>query len=363
MPPARKKPRKRDTTERADVSIWSARYARETPLQKNISADVCVVGAGIAGMTTAYLLARAGKSVVVLEKHRIGGGETSHTTAHLSNVLDAGYREIERLHGPKGAQLAAQSHTAAIAQIESIVSEEAIDCDFERLDGYLFLAAGDSPKHLDEELQAARSAGIAVEQAQGSPLGPKFGPCLRFPQQAQFHPLKYLAGLARAFKTAGGRIFPETEAKEIQPGKTIKIKTKRSATVSAGAVVVATNTPVNDWVKMHTKQAAYRTYVIGVPVAPDSIPKALYWDTEDPFHYARLHRLREGGKVRDVLIIGGEDHKTGQDEGVTDRFARLASWGRAHFRRFRRGRISLVRPGDGVHGRACVYRPKSRRRA
>ena len=115
-------------------------------LDKNIDADVCIVGAGIAGMTTAYLLAREGKSVVILDKGQIGSGETEHTTAHLSNVLDAGYREIEVLHGAKGAQRVAESHTAAIAQIESIVAEEKIDCDFQRLDGYLFFPDKDSIK-------------------------------------------------------------------------------------------------------------------------------------------------------------------------------------------------------------------------
>ena len=130
------------------VSLWSATSKEPSipALDKSIDADVCVVGAGIAGMTTAYLLAREGKSVVVLDKGQIGSGETAYTTAHLSNVIDAGYREIERLHGAKGARLVAQSHTAAIAQIESIVAEEKIDCDFERLDGYLFSPDGDSQK-------------------------------------------------------------------------------------------------------------------------------------------------------------------------------------------------------------------------
>jgi glycine/D-amino acid oxidase-like deaminating enzyme len=125
---------------------------------------------------------------------------------------------------------------------------------------------------------------------------------------------------AQAFKRAGGRLYAKTEAREIVGGKSAKIKTQDGITISAEAVVVATNTPVNDWVKMHTKQAAYRTYVIGVRVPADSIPKALYWDTEDPFHYVRLQRVDEGAKAHDLLIIGGEDHKTGQDEEIENRF-------------------------------------------
>src|SRR5450755_1381297 len=143
------------------VSLWSATSKEPSipALDKNISADICIIGAGIAGMTTAYLLAREGKSVVIFDKSEIGSGETAHTTAHLSNVIDAGYREIERLHGAKGARLVAQSHTAAIDQIQSIIAEEKIDCDFERLDGYLFSPDRDSHKKLQEEWKAAKRAG------------------------------------------------------------------------------------------------------------------------------------------------------------------------------------------------------------
>jgi glycine/D-amino acid oxidase-like deaminating enzyme/nitrite reductase/ring-hydroxylating ferredoxin subunit len=282
-------------------------------------------------MTTAYLLALEGRSVTILDKSRIGSGETAYTSAHLSNVIDAGYREIERLHGAKGARLVAQSHTAAIDQIESIISEEKIDCDFERLDGYLFSAAIDSRKKLQEEWQAAKRAGLQVRKLKQSPFDLEFGPCLRFARQAQFHPLKYLAGLARAIKRLDGRLFGGAEVKEIKGGKTVKIYTKGRAIVSAGAVVVATNTPINDLGKIYAKQEAYRTYVIGALVPVGSTPKALYWDTEDPFHYVRRQRIHANGKTQDLLIIGGEDHKTGQAEGIEGRFARLATWGREHF--------------------------------
>jgi len=315
------------------VSVWSARSKEpSTPaLDENIHADVCIVGAGIAGMTTAYLLAREGKSVVILDKNKIGSGETANTTTHLSNVIDAGYREIEALHGAKGAQLVAQSHTAAIAQIESIVVEEKIDCDFGRLDGYLLFPDGDSQRKLQEEWQAAKRAGLRVRKLKQSPFDFNFGPCLRFPHQAQFHPLKYLEGLARAIKRLDGRLFGGTEVKEIKGGKTAKIRTKGRAIVSAAAVVVATNTPINDRGKIYSKQEPYRTYVIGAFVPANSIPKALYWDTEDPFHYVRLQRMHANGKTQDLLIIGGEDHKTGQAEGIEGRFALLATWGRKHF--------------------------------
>jgi len=289
------------------------------------------VGAGIAGLTTAYLLVREGQSVVLIDKNQVGRGETSHTSAHLSNEIDAGYRRIEHLHGEKGARLVARSHSVAITQIESIVEEEDIDCGFERLDGYLLLGCNDSQTNLREEFEAAFRAGIKVKHLERSPFDLKLGPCLQFRKQAQFHPLEYIAGLTKAIKRCGGRIYSETEATEIKGGRTAEIKTKNGKKISAGAVVMATNTPVNDWVKMHTKQAAYRTYAIGIPVPVGSIPKALYWDTEDPFHYVRVLQIKAKNKVRDVLIVGGEDHKTGQAEGIESRFARLRTWAQKYF--------------------------------
>jgi len=324
---------KSSSRERTNLSVWcaTAPVIHGATLGNNVRADVCVVGGGIAGLTTAYLLAHEGQSVVVIDKNRVGDGETSHTSAHLSNEIDASYREIERLHGEKGARLVAQSHSSAIAQIESLVQEETIACGFERLDGYLFLGQKDSKQDLQEEFDAARRAGIKVKQLERPPFDLKIGPCLQFRQQAQFHPLQYVAGLAHAIKCRGGRIYCGTEAKEIKGGATAEIKTKNRKKISAASVVVATNTPVNDWVKMHTKQAAYRTYVIGIPVSSGSIPKALYWDTEDPFHYVRVVQLKNTGKAKDLLIIGGEDHKTGQAEDIENRFARLLAWGRRYF--------------------------------
>ena len=108
--------------------------------------DTCIIGAGIAGLTTAYLLARAGKHVAVLDDGPVAGGMTQATTAHITNMLDDRYFEVEKLHGRECARLAADSHTAAIDRIETIVRQERIDCDFRRLDGYLFLAEGDGAR-------------------------------------------------------------------------------------------------------------------------------------------------------------------------------------------------------------------------
>src|SRR5687768_15614722 len=145
--------------------VWlaTADLLQPPPLSASEAADVCVVGAGIAGITTAYMLALEGRSVAVLDDGALGSGETHRTTAHLVNALDDRYFELERLHGSRGAELAAQSHTSAIAEIETIVRRESIDCDFERLDGYLFVPEGESPDLVRRELDAAKRAGVDVE--------------------------------------------------------------------------------------------------------------------------------------------------------------------------------------------------------
>src|SRR6476620_10749517 len=123
-------------------SVWAAtvEMPKFPPLQESTRTDICIVGAGIAGLTTAYLLTQAGKSVVILDDGPLVSGMTQVTSAHLSDAIDDRYTEIEKWHGERGAFLAAESHTAAINRIESIATELKIDCDFARVNGYLFLA-------------------------------------------------------------------------------------------------------------------------------------------------------------------------------------------------------------------------------
>lgn len=319
------------------TSVWMNTEVPELPpLTSDIRSTVCVIGAGIAGMTTAYLLARAGRAVVVIDDGPIGGGETGRTTAHLTAALDDRYIEIEKMHGEGGSLIAAESHTAAINRVESIIALEDIDCDFERVDGYLFLGGEDKKDLLEDELRAAQRAGLSdIKLVERAPLDFfDTGPALKFPRQAQFHPLKYLNGLARAIIRDGGQIYCGTHADKIEDGEPAKITTSSGNVILADDIVVATNTPVNDWVIIHTKQAPYRSFVIGARVPKGSIPRGLYWDTPDPYHYIRLQDTdnSSGGRAEhEILIIGGEDHKTGQANDAAERFRCLEEWARARF--------------------------------
>ncbi len=314
------------------VSNWMNADVPDAPtLADNLETEICIVGAGISGLTTAYLLTKEGRRVVVLDDGPIAGGESSRTTAQLSSVIDDSYYNIADTFGEEGARLAYQSHSAAIDTIERIVREENIDCDFARLDGYLFGPAHQPTEVLDHELEAAHGAGFFdAEKVGRAPMeGFETGPCLKFPHQAQFHPVRYFAALAEIITRNGGQIFTGAHVVTVKGGDAPYVETIDGHRVLAQHIVVATNSPINDRVHLHTKQAAYRTYVVGVRVPKNSVAKALYWDTLDPYHYVRLQEEDD----HDLLIVGGEDHKTGQDENVSadERYTRLESWTREHF--------------------------------
>jgi glycine/D-amino acid oxidase-like deaminating enzyme/nitrite reductase/ring-hydroxylating ferredoxin subunit len=341
------------------VSSWmpDVDAPRYPPLAADAECDVCVVGAGISGLTTAYLLAKAGRRVLVLDDGpAIADGESARTTGHVATAIDDYYSEIESQLGADVARTVAESYAAAVDRMEAIVAAEGMDDDtFTRLDGYYFLGVGDTVKTLDDELAATHRAGLAdtqrVPRIPGAPFDS--GPALRFPRQGQVHILKYLAGLARAIERDGGRIHCSSPAVELVDGEPCRVRTRQGHTVTARDLVVATNTPVNDRFEMHTKQAPYRTYVIAARVERDAVAPALYWDTEEPYHYVRLKQGPAlAGGDGDLLIVGGEDHKTGQADDMDERFARLEAWTRA---RFPIGAVEqrwsgqVQEPGDYLH--------------
>src|SRR5215213_3492123 len=313
------------------TSLWMGTKVADAPmLDRTEQADTVVIGSGIAGLSTAYELSTRGQSVVVIDRGDIGSGMTARTTAHLSSSIDDSYETLIELRGVEQARLYYQSQEAAIARIESNAQQGGIDCDFRRIDAYLFVAPGCDPRELDREYEASHAAGMRTQWADEAPLrAQSTGRCLRFPNQARVHPLKYLHGLASRITQRGGRLYANTRVDKVEEsGSGVVVTTAAGHQVKAQAAVVATNSPINDLVAIHTKQAPYRTYAFAAGIASGAVPDALYWDTYDPYHYVRL---QPGANGKDFLIVGGGDHKTGEADDQEARFAALEAWARDWF--------------------------------
>lgn len=300
--------------------------------QKDSACDVCIVGAGIAGLTTAYMLAKEGRSVIVVDMGPMAGGQTGRSTAHLTWAIDDRFFNLVKFHGEKKAALIGQSHKEAIDKIESIVAEELIDCDFRRVDGYLFLDPETNPEYLQKELETIHRLGFQnVEMKNAIPHMPfDSGPAIRFPNQGQIHIMKYMNGLAQAIERYGGQIYIHYKVDQIENGAEPKVTLEDGHVIRAKQVVVATNTPINDRFAIHTKQAPYRTYVVAATIPKGSVPLGLYWDTQSPYHYIRISP-DENSEIYDLILIGGEDHKTGQESDPYHHFLNLEVWARRHF--------------------------------
>jgi glycine/D-amino acid oxidase-like deaminating enzyme/nitrite reductase/ring-hydroxylating ferredoxin subunit len=312
-------------------SLWmqSSALPEAPPLQGTLSCDTVVVGAGIAGLSAASELARAGRRVVVVDRGPIAGGMTARTTAHLAPICDDGLSALIDMRGEEAARLFQQSQEAAVDRIEEIVTERDISCNFRRLDAFLFPAPGmemkEAREQIDKEFEAARKLGAAAERMKGVPLrGFENAPVLKYPRQATFHPLKYIAGLVADIEERGGLIFadsPVTETEETGIG--VFVRTESGAEVCAESAIVATNGPVNTIAALHSKMAPYRTYAVAFTIPRGTLPDALYWDLADPYHYVRLN---PGPGSTDYLIAGGCDHKSGEADDGDVRFEAIEAW-------------------------------------
>jgi glycine/D-amino acid oxidase-like deaminating enzyme/nitrite reductase/ring-hydroxylating ferredoxin subunit len=314
--------------DRSTESLWLADSSLPNfdSLGADLECEVLIVGAGVAGLSTAYSLTKAGVPVIVVDDGPLAGGETERTTAHITAVLDKRYHELEKWHGTAITNQIALSQRHALERIAWTIQEEGIECSYENKDAYMFLNAGGDRQYLEDELIAMQNAGFPeVEIVKAVPLPiPTPGAALRIPVQAQFHVLRYLKGLVNAITSRGGTIYCDTHVTSIKDGEVAEVLTDSGHTIRAKHVVIATNSPISNLVAIHTKQSAYRSYVIAAEIDEDTVIEGLFWDTENPYHYLRTEPIF--GK--NYLIIGGEDRKTGQDEEYDKHFQRLEDWSR-----------------------------------
>ena len=304
--------------------IESVSLPRFPKLDQDEAVDVLVVGGGITGLTAAYLLTAAGKRVAVIERERCGEIDTGHTTAHLTMVTDRRLTELARQFGLDHAQAVWDAGLAAIQQIDAIVRDEQIDCDFAWVPGYLHAAIGTNgsqTRSFEEEAALADSLGFDAEFTDDVPF--VGGPGVKFADQARFHPRKYLSGVVRTISDRGGLIFEHTAAEKFSD--TPLSVEANGHTITCDDVVIATHNPLVGNAGLagatlfQTKLALYTSYVVSGRVEKGHVPDALFWDTADAYHYLRL----EPRRGFDVVVFGGEDHKTGQASDTNACFDRL----------------------------------------
>jgi glycine/D-amino acid oxidase-like deaminating enzyme/nitrite reductase/ring-hydroxylating ferredoxin subunit len=328
-------------------SLWRATHqvGGFAPLDRNLDVDVAIVGGGISGLTAALILSRAGKRVALLERDAIGSGETGNTTSHLTEAVDGRYQTLIKNLGEEGARRVAQSSREAIQWIETLVREASLDCGFMRVPGYLYTEREKDVPWLADELDAARRAGCAVGWTDQVPLPFKTYGGVYWDNQAQVHATAYLDGLLKEAITQGLQLFENTRVLGVHEDAPCRIETDRGL-VRAADVFVAANVPVNNRVLLHTKLAAYRSYAIAA-AAPSELRAGLFWDTDDPYHYTRIHAI--DGQT--YLIVGGEDHRTGEKIDTGERYERLVAYAQERFKALNsefRWSGQIIEPVDGL---------------
>ncbi len=316
------------TSETALKPYWSdsASLPRFARLAENLTVDVVIVGGGITGLTAAWLLKRSGRKVAVIERSRCMGGDTGYTTAHVTAVTDLRLSALRKSFGDDHARAAWDAGFAAIAQIDECVRTEAIDCDFAWVPGYLYANGGAESRPADlkalaAEAETATELGFDASYVERIPFVNR--PGVRFEGQARINPRAYLASLAKAVHGEGSAIFEQTSVDDVS-GDPPVVKAG-DYSIQCGFVVVATHNPIAgkagflSATLLQTKLALYTSYAIAGRVKSHTVPDALFWDTGDPYHYLRI----EPHRGHDVVIFGGEDHKTGQQADTQACYTRL----------------------------------------
>ncbi len=311
-----------------DVSYWTDSMASPgyPALAGDTHADVVIIGGGIVGLTAAYFLKRAGLTVAVLEKGTIGSGVTGHTTGKVTSQHGLAYDRLARDVGREAARTYAEANQTAIGEIEGIITQEGIDCDWQRDDNYVFTERADRVAAFKAEARTARELGLPAEFTVETPLPFSVQGAVRFTGQAKFHSRKYLLGLAEAVQGNGGRIFERSKVKVsgIKDGKPCRVETA-DGTVTAPHVIMATNVPFQPASRglYCTIEYPLQSYVVATK--PSNGLRGMYITYDGPLR-SILPVTVDG---TDLLLVGGESHVPYFGGGTANRrYRRLAGYAR-----------------------------------
>jgi glycine/D-amino acid oxidase-like deaminating enzyme/nitrite reductase/ring-hydroxylating ferredoxin subunit len=305
-------------------SLWSLRSPRAhyPRLGRDLVVDVVIIGGGITGLTAAWLLKQAGKSVAVVELNEVGGGATGCSTGHLTVIPDHSLPRLTADFGEEGAKEVIRCGMEAIDFIESQSSPESA---FERVPGFRFTEQHEKVDDLWKEAELAVRLGLPASYVRDLPV--PFPACggLRVENQAQFHPVRYLESLLERVAGDEGHVFEHTRVDSVEEGETCRVVAGSHA-IQAEIVIEAAHTPINRALGVQSRLVPHMTYVLGLKLK-DRTPRALLWDTSEPYHYLRGATTETG----ELLLVGGEDRKTGQDHDPVARLEALLEYARRRF--------------------------------
>jgi glycine/D-amino acid oxidase-like deaminating enzyme/nitrite reductase/ring-hydroxylating ferredoxin subunit len=315
----------RDTMNTESLWFDTTPAAAFPRLDQDLQVDVLIVGGGITGLTAAYLICKTGRSVALVERGTIGNRETGHTTAHLTYATDVRLSDLVKRFGPDHARAAWEAGASAMAQIQALVAEHQIECELRRTPAFLVVAGGADVRaeseRLREEANVASEMGFNAEFVEKAPLLSR--PAMRLANQMKFHPMKYAQALAREITRMGGQIFENTEVTEFHDNPRQVVAGGHR--IAFDLVVLATHVPLQAnrnalcATLLQTKLVGFSTYAIEARIVSVRLPELIWWDTGDPYLYLRIDRHKD----HDVMILGGEDHKTGQKKDTQECFQRL----------------------------------------
>lgn len=313
-------------------SYWSnTTYEQDIypKLETNIEADIAVVGGGIAGITTAYLLSLEGFKVVLLEAGRLLNGTTAHTTAKITAQHDLIYDELITNAGKEKASLYYHANEEAMKFIEQTIAKNEIECGYSSQDAYVFTNSDSYITHLQKEMSAYEQLGIRGAYVDSIPLQIPNKAAIVMKRQAQFHPLHYLAALIKSFLKAGGQVYEQTTAVDVNDGDTPQVLTSEGHLITCRHIVSCTHFPFYDghgfyFARMH----ADRSYVLALPTT-ESYPGGMYMSAEDPKRSIRY--VETASEHPNLLLLGGQSHKTGQGFCTMNHYEELQKYAQDHF--------------------------------
>jgi glycine/D-amino acid oxidase-like deaminating enzyme/nitrite reductase/ring-hydroxylating ferredoxin subunit len=316
------------------TSLWvdTAPGSDYPVLKPGLHVDVAVLGGGIAGLTAALLLKRDGAKVAVVEAGRVGAGVTAYTTAKVTSLHGIQYQSVESSFGEEGARAYAEANEAGLARVAQFVDELDIDCDFRRKPAYTYAEDESDVGKIEDEVEAAKRAGLPATFTTETDLPWPVAAAIRVEDQAEFHPRRYLLKLAEAIPGGGSHVFERSRAIAVGGGRErVRISTTRGE-LTADQVVVATHFPFLDRGGYFARMHPERSYGLGLYLRSGTAPQGMYLSTESPSHTVRSHPTARGaGSTEEMVIAGGESHKTGQGGDTASRVARLERWARERF--------------------------------